>query len=244
MIKKSSISFGSSPLRLFYFVYPLYFRLIQVPRENHAVIRLLFRVRVPKGLRVTWDFTDLALRRALKKHKPALGSALEIGTGMAAVLTNYLRSISNLKLDGVELIAERVKSSQAVSDYNRSEARLWQSDLFQNVEGKYDLVFHNSAYMPAGLIKDVLSGIGRADDKFWGGGEEIASLISRFFSQAAEHLNPGGTALLGVNNFYVPDEKIRDLIKAGPLQLIDRVTMLFNPCSVYVLRAKEKADDK
>jgi len=244
MIKKNSISFGKSPLRLFYFVYPLYFRLIQVPRENHAVIRLLFKARVPKGMRVTFDFTSLVLRRALKKYKPAAGSALDIGTGMGAVLANYLRSISSLKIDGVDLVVERVKSSQTVCDYNRSGARIWQSDLFQNVEGKYDLVFHNAAYMPAGLIKDVLSGIGRADDKFWDGGEDIASIISRFFRQAAEHLNPGGTALLGVNNFYVPDEKILDLIKAGPLTLIDRVTMPFNPSSVYVLRAKEKADGK
>jgi methylase of polypeptide subunit release factors len=229
---------------LFYFVYPLYFRLVQIPRENHAVIRLLFKVMVPKGMRVTWDFTDLALRRALKKYKPASGTALEIGTGMGAVLTNYLRSISSLKLDGVDLIAERVKSSQAVCDYSRSGARIWQSDLFQNVEGKYDLVFHNAAYMPKGLVKDVLSGIGRADDKFWDGGEDIASIISRFFAQAADHLNPGGTVMLGVNNFYVPDEKITDLIKAGPLMLIDRVTMPFNPSSAYVLRTKEKTDDK
>jgi methylase of polypeptide subunit release factors len=229
---------------LFYFVYPLYFRLVQIPRENHAVIRLLFKVRVPKGMRVTWDFTDLALRRALNKYKPTSGSALEIGTGMGAVLTNYLRSISSLKLDGVELIAERVKSSQAVSDYNRSGARVWQSDLFQNVEGKYDLVFHNAAYMPKGLVKDVLSGIGRTDDRFWHGGEEVASSMTRFFAQAAEHLNPGGTVMLGANNFYVPDEKITGLIKAGPLKLIDRVTMTFNPSSVYVLRIKEKTDDK
>jgi len=163
---------------------------------------------------------------------------------MGAVLTNYLRSISSLKLDGVDLIEERVKSSQTVSDYNQSGARIWQSDLFQNVEGKYDLVFHNAAYMPAGLIKDVLTGIGRTDEKFWDGGEDIASLLSRFISQAAEHLNPGGKVMLGVNNFYVPDEKIMDLIKAGPLQLIDRVTMPFNPSSVYILKAKDKPNDK
>jgi methylase of polypeptide subunit release factors len=242
MIAKDNISSGNSPGRLFSLVYPLYFRLVQIPRESHAVIRLLFKFKVPKGSRVAWDFTDLVMRRAIKKYQPQHGSALEMGVGMGALLSNYLRSISGLAVDGVDLVEERVKSSQAVSDFNRPGSRIWQSDFYSKVEAKYDLVIHNPAYMPAGLTREVLTGLSDTGEKYWDGGADGASNISRFLTGTAEHLNPAGRALLGVNNFYVPEKTVTALIEGSPLKLVDRVGMLFNPSRVYVLQARGKSN--
>ena len=227
-------------------LYPPYVSIAQRVRSNRLLTRCLFKARLPKGLKATWDFTTLVLRHALLQRRPVGTRALEVGVGQAALLPIYLARKLGVKADGVDVVADRVQSSRQVARYNSIALYIWQSDLFENVRDKYDLIFFNAAYIPTrfGQLQDI-TGRGQLDDaRAWDGGPNGTDTITRFLAQSPHFLTFGGEILLGVNNFYVSDARISQIVQTSALVLVDRITVLLSPSTVYVLRHKESRDDK
>lgn len=227
-------------------LYPLYVPINKRVRNNRLLIRYLFKAQLPKGLKATWDFTTLVLRHALLQRRPIGIRVLEVGVGQAALLSIYLARKFGVKADGVDIIADRVRSSRRVAQYNSIALHIWQSDLFENIRGKYDLIFFNAAYIPTrfGELHDITGHYQLGDAQAWDGGAKGTDTIIRFMVQSPPFLMPGGEILLGVNNFYVSDAHISQTVQTSTLVLVDRITALLNPSTVYVLHHKESPYDK
>lgn len=223
-------------------LYPLYLAIAKSIRTQPLLIRYLFKVRLHNEKNISWDFTTLILKRALRKRiKPDM-SVLEIGVGRAALLCIYLARSFNLKPDGVDIIPDRVESSLRIAQYNNTPLDIRQSNFFEQVEKKYDLIFWNASYIPTGFgtkhhltLQDDLG-----DARAWDGGDHGADAIDRFLSQAPHFLTEKGEILLGVNHFHVPRENISLIIQKHSLSVIDVISRPFNPSLVYVLAKKEK----
>ena len=244
--KKTKGNFIPKVVKLFY---PLYIFVIQLIRTNPLLIKYLFKARLLKnrfckGGKVSWDFTTLTLKHALKQRLSHIQhtniSILEIGVGQAALLCIYLARKFGIKADGVDIIPQRVERSKQVVQYNSLDLRIWQSDFFQQVVDKYDLIFWNASYIPTSFGKHhQLTGRGDlGDQRAWDGGSDGTRAIQRFLTQAPSFLAPGGEILLGVNQFYVPEESISRLLQQTSLTLHERISRRFNPSVVYVLKNK------
>ncbi len=246
--KSLNLNFLSWISKLIYPLYSLYLPIAQSVRSNRFLIRCLFKVRLHKRDKVSWDFTTLALKHALRKgiSKNTKTSVLEIGIGQAALLCIYLAREAGVKPDGVDIIVDRVKHSIRIAQYNSVPIRLWQSDFFENVENKYDLIFWNASYIPTGfgrhyrLSQREEVGSNRA----WDGGSDGTAAIKRFLSQAPHYLKPEGKILLGVNRFYVRGKNISPLIQTNSLEVIDHISRFLNPSVVYVLHQGGSENEK
>jgi methylase of polypeptide subunit release factors len=238
-IQRLKRSFRNSIVNL---LYPLYLSIAKSIRTHPLLIRRLFNVRLYNEKNISWDFTTLILKHALRKRLKPNMSVLEIGVGRAALLCIYLARRLNIKPDGVDIIADRVDSSLRIARYNHTPLRIWQSDFFEQVENKYDLIFWNASYIPTGFgNKHHLTGQGDlGDTRAWDGGDSGAIAIARFLSQAPQYLSVNGEILLGVNHFHVPRETISRVIQAHSLTIIDLISRPFNPSLVYVLGKKEE----
>jgi release factor glutamine methyltransferase len=221
-------------------LYPLYFHGIRPVRSSPLFTRLLFRVRLPQKETVSWDFTTLVLRKALAKSAGGLGSVLEIGVGRGALLSLYLAKKYGARPRGVDVVPEHVQSAKRIAEHNGVPLDLKQSDLFENVDGRFDLIFFNSVYIPTdfGHKQEIERRRNYDDIRGWHGGSDGTEVISEFLRQAPEHLAPGGKVFLGVNNFYVTDDRMTDLIRSRGLVLSKRITSFWNPSSVYMLGVK------
>jgi methylase of polypeptide subunit release factors len=230
-----SLRYGRAPLiRLFF---PLYFFVVKWVRSSRLLTRILFHTRLPKGIRISWDFTTLVLRRALKKHCKAGSSVLEIGVGNGALLCIFLARRFGILPDGVDVAPERVESARRIVSFNLLSLDIRQSDLFAEVRQPYDLIFFNSVYIPTGFGEThELERRRQYDDtRGWDGGADGTETIDRFLSQAKDALSEKGNVLLGVNNFYLPDAHVKKMIDTHKWKLIDRTRMALNPSSVYIL---------
>lgn len=242
-------------------IYPVYLSAARAIRSHRWLMRVLFKVKLPKHCagKISWDFTTLVLKRALRKRlnrlnrlermkrpeprgssqTPNQPAMLEIGIGQAALLCIYLARTYGLSPDGIDIVPQRVELSKEIARFNNITLDLRQSDLFENIDHnkKYDFIFWNSSYIPTGFgnrhhltgRKDV------GDARAWDGGEDGTETITRFLSRAPGFLRPGGEVLLGVNRFYVPDQTMTRIIDDSPLALNTRVCSPFNPSAVYVL---------
>ncbi len=124
----------------------------------------------------------------LARHVERLvyGSVLDMGTGSG------VQAVTSASKPGVEMVVAVDVNPDAIAEAKRRAAeagvddkvKFMVSDLFENVEGRFDWIIFNPPYLP----RD-----GEADELSWTGGGEI---IGRFLSEAAEHLKEGGAVLL------------------------------------------------
>ncbi|MCP4156214.1 MAG: methyltransferase [bacterium] len=223
--------------RLIKFAYPLYLSIAQRIRTNHMLIRLLFKVRLPKKSNVSWDFTTLVLKHTLKKHLSEDSKILEIGVGQAALLSIFLAKHYNISPDGIDIIPERVKNARLIAQLNNVSLNIRQSDFFENITNTYQLIFWNAAYIPTPFGEDhsLTQHAKLNDNRAWDGGNNGTEAITRFLTQAPDYLTPNGEILLGVNNFYVPENVMSNTVDASSFIITKRISKPLNPSAVYVL---------
>ncbi len=104
-----------------------------------------------------------------------------MGTG-----TGFLASIAaenSEEVIGVDIDEESIEYAKK----NFPNVKFFVSDLFSNVEGRFDLIIFNPPYLPP---SDYDNGIDTTDN----------GVIKRFLSQARDYLKPNGKILLLISS--------------------------------------------
>jgi release factor glutamine methyltransferase len=131
----------------------------------------------------------------LLKHVQKLvrGSVLDMGTGsgiqaIAAALkpeVEYVLAV-DINPEAIEATKERSKYTGVISKMS-----FLVSDLFTNIDGRFDWIIFNPPYLPRE---------GDIEDPTWVGGENGGETIERFLEEAANHLAPDGSILMIVSS--------------------------------------------
>ena len=125
------------------------------------------------------------LEKYVKKY--ALGRVLDLGTGsgiqaVAAAQNKLVREVI-----AVDINPDAVKQFQeSVTKNKYKKIQVLVSDLFSNVDGKFDVIIFNPPYLPQD------KGI---EDAALYGGKKGWELSERFFAQASKFLAPKGKIL-------------------------------------------------
>jgi release factor glutamine methyltransferase len=117
----------------------------------------------------------------LEDLNPLPESALEVGAGLG-ILSKFLEK------KGVDVTACDIDP----------EAYGVESDLFNNIQGNFDLVFWNTPYLPGEGDLDTNCGEG--------------DVIRRFLEEARDHLNPKGYVLFLISSLTpIEIEEVEDM---------------------------------
>lgn len=215
-------------------------------RSSRTVLRLTLGVRIPPGVRVSYDPTTLLLARVVPAEAQASDRrALEVGVGEGALVSLALARhpglATGLELSGCDCVARRVDSARRVATHNGVSLRLFESDLFGAAPpgDRYDLVYFNPPYVPTG-VGDRLQMSARLTDErtMWDGGDDGLAVLRRFLADAPPRLTPTGRVVFGVQHVFVSDAAVRDAVGASPLRLVRRETRWPLPAAAYVCVAR------
>ena len=116
--------------------------------------------------------------------------ALEMGCGSGFLSLHMAKA--GAKVTSVDLDPRAVGNTESNAIANGLVLRALRSDLFQDVDGEFDLVVFNPPYLRGAPESD--------DDLCWAGGEDGLAVTRRFMERAREHLRPGGRVLLIVSS--------------------------------------------
>ncbi len=171
------------------------------------------------------------LEKYVKKY--ALGRVLDLGTGsgiqaVAAAQNKLVREVIS-----VDINPDAVKQSQeSVTKNKYKKIQVLVSNLFSNVEGKFDVIIFNPPYLPQD--KDI-------EDAALYGGKKGWEISEKFFSQAAKFLAPNGKILFLFSSL-TNKAKIDEIISHNLLEaqeLVKERLPFFEMMYVYLIQKSE-----
>jgi release factor glutamine methyltransferase len=137
--------------------------------------------------------TFLLLEAAIREARPE-DHVLEVGCGSGLVsqeLAGRVKSITALDINPHATRAARERGVEVV-----------RADLFRGIRGRFDLIVFNPPYLPTEPEERGDQWINYALD----GGASGRETIGRFLLDLADHLRPGGRALLLISSLTGPEE--------------------------------------
>jgi len=172
-----------------------------------------------------------ALKRVIKKGT----KVLEVGTGtgiLAFEASKIARHIDAVDInpDALNFVKEQIKA------LNFNNINVFQSNLFDNIAGKYDLIVFNPPYLPEDKIptekwlKDATIG-----------GKQGNEIINKFIRKVGNFLNINGKILFCCSSLSNKEGIERELERNGyDFRIISSKKLFFEELFVYLAERKSK----
>jgi release factor glutamine methyltransferase len=146
---------------------------------------------------------------------------LDMGTGSGFLAEKMLKQGAR-KVHAADLNPEAVeKTSDRLEKFENAE--VYRSDLFSEVEGKFDVIVFNPPYLPAEEQE-----IG--DEEIWSGGKEGVEVLEEFLEKAEDHLSEDGFAVFVASSVSEVEEYLEGF------EVLDSENLWFE--KLYVLRSE------
>ncbi len=116
---------------------------------------------------------------------------LEIGTGTGIIAIHMAKTTKHVV--AVDINQYAVECARNNTQRNRiKNIEIIESDLFQKVSGKYDVIIFNPPYLPTGKDEKVDDAVGCA----WDGGRSGRKVTDKFLRQAPSYLTKTGKIII------------------------------------------------
>jgi release factor glutamine methyltransferase len=150
----------------------------------------------------------------------AQGKVLDVGTGTG------LQAVTAMEDEDNEVLAVDI-NPEAVEYVKKKGVNAILSDLFEKVEGKFDLIIFNPPYLPEDKREPEDSKLATT------GGKKGDEILKRFLLKAKEHLEENGKILLVISSL-TGDPKA--LFKDYTWKLLEKEEIFMETLSVYLLQ--------
>jgi release factor glutamine methyltransferase len=171
--------------------------------------------------------------------KLAFGRVLDIGTGSGIQAKTAAESINIKNVIAVDVQEDVVKSFNEELKQNKTnilrakKLKVKRSDLFSNVENKFDTIIFNPPYLPQDYISKK-----PIDDITIYGGKKGWEVLERFFSELGNYLSSNGVALILFSSL-TNKEKVDQFVEKNMFEselLEEKRLPMFETLYVYAVR--------
>jgi len=162
------------------------------------------RFRVRPGALIPRPETEEMVMRALRLLPRDQDTAcLDLGTGSGVIGVCLAKYLPRVSVTAVDVSAEALELAKENADLNGVSDRIefLQSDWFERVEGKFDLIVSNPPYVPREAMPSLPPEVRAHEPKIaLDGGEGGVEEISRIIAAAGAHLRRNGYILLEIGD--------------------------------------------
>ena len=206
----------------------------EAPKEQETEYRRLFRLRGEKiplqqltheayfyGMKfyvnehvlIPRQDTEVLVEEVLKEAKAGKGlRILDMCTGSGCILLSLLANLEESEGTGADLSREALKVAERNGKMLGLSAQWINSDLFQQISGKYDILVSNPPYIQTAVIEGLMEEVKCHEPRMALDGKEDGLYFYRKITeQAGAFLNTGG--LLAFEIGYDQGEAVARLLK-------------------------------
>jgi len=170
------------------------------------------------------------LAESVDMEKPTDKKVLEMGCGCGMAGLYAARFAKRVDLVDINPSAVSCAQMNIVSNKIKN-ASAFESDLFQNVKSKYDLVLFNPPYLPTDKETKIKGNVNYAFD----GGRDGVLTVARFMEQADKHLKKDGKVYIILSSLGAMD-KINRVAERNHFNLIRIKKIPFFFEEIYLMK--------
>ena len=151
---------------------------------------------------------------------------LEIGCGSGIVSIHCASNGADMTC--VDINPDAVELNKANFKSNGLKADIRQSDLYSNVEGRFDTIVFNLPYLPEndeGMLA-----------KAWSGGDDGMGPLPELLEKGKDHLLPGGRIVVVVSSLMDQD-RLSSLLSKYEVRELGSLHMFFETLRILEIRA-------
>lgn len=157
--------------------------------------------------------TELSVEEILKRAGGRGISLLDIGTGSGAVAVTVSLESSESEVHGVDISKEALLVANKNNERLGGKAVLYQSDLYENVSGSFDIIYSNPPYIERKTLRDLSPSVTEFEPLLaLDGGEDGLDFYRRIIKEGVFHLKPDGCYIfeIGYNQRTAVSNLLRD----------------------------------
>ncbi len=129
------------------------------------------------------------------------GRIIEIGAGSGFI--SFTLAERGYDVTATDIDDDAISHMEKLKKEKRLNLRILKSDLFENIEGKFDTVIFNPPYLPGNID----------EDRTIYGGKNGQEIIEKFLQQADKYLEKGGKIYIVLSSFNNLEDLIRNFPK-------------------------------
>lgn len=156
---------------------------------------------------------------------------LEMGCGSGLISLHAAKAGADVT--AADINPHAVECTKRNAARNNLKVKVVQSDLFENVEGDFDVLIFNPPYLPEETRST--SWI----EKSWSGGNEGSEAAIRFLEDAWKHLLPGGSIYMILSSIGGFTTALKAAKPRYDSEMLEEKHMFFE--SIYAFRFKRKS---
>tara|TARA_B100000401_G_scaffold429331_1_gene362850 strand:- start:1 stop:657 length:657 start_codon:yes stop_codon:yes gene_type:complete len=211
----------------------LYYIILKFIRSSKIITSYVWGIKIDNFLHDTfWDLTTLVLKKELNEIK-LKKKYLDMGCGQFAILGQFFKK-TNIYSDvtSVDIYEKFVENSINNSKLNQTNIKIKKSNLFSNIDEKFDLISFNPPYVPSSQKKKnhEFPNIRYSE-------HEGLKTTHDFLIESKNYLTNDGEILLGINTFYVSQTLCNQLISETGYRIEKITKMKFNTSIVFRLKS-------
>lgn len=175
-------------------------------RSSHIPLQHLTGIQYFMGLEFIVDRNVLIPRQdteilveEVMKDGATGSSILDICTGSGCIILSLLKYVNESRGIGTDISEAALEIALKNAEKNDIEAQFIRSDLFDEIEGSFDVITSNPPYIRSSEISSLMPEVRDHDPELaLDGGEDGLDFYRKITAGAAEHLNPGGKLYLEI----------------------------------------------
>lgn len=177
---------------------------------------------------ISIEYNDVVLKIPSKVYHPhedsymlancvkqiAYGKFLDMGcgSGLQGIIAAKKKEVTQVTCIDSSLCALRAAKKNAKRNKIRKKIKFIQSNLFDEVHGKFDVIAFNPPYLPTDELDESIETYARAT---WDGGRNGRKILDPFLEQFEKYLRVNGVLLLVQSSLNNSKKTINALKKKG-----------------------------
>ena len=157
--------------------------------------------------------TEIIVEYMIEHFKGITLDILEIGVGSGCISISTAKYLENVNILGVDINEKALSTANRNIEYHHVDDRVKfiRSDIYENVEGKFDVIISNPPYIRKDIIETLEDDVKKYEPILaLGGGEDGLYFYREIIKNASKYLTESGYIILEIG--YDQGEEVKDLL--------------------------------
>lgn len=185
---------------------------------------------VNKNVLIPREDTEILVLEAIKQCKKKI---LDLCTGSGCIAISLSKYLQNAEIDASDINARTLSVAKKNAVLNDAKVNFIKSDLFENIQDKYEMIVSNPPYIRTSDIKELQREVKNEPMRALDGGESGLKFYDKILKEAKEYLTDDGVILFEIG--FDQAEDVMELAKKYNYKKIRKIKDLSSNDRVIIV---------